>query len=298
MRSATKVEQLINSYSPGLFENIKKNIEESERKFDGDNKSSYLWEHTEHVTSIAYSIAVKENVDPLPVIITSLFHDSGKFIQGEYHKEDKPEEEESIIIAEEILNKFFIEDKMIKTVTGSLRSLYNEKIEKNVISKIIHDADFLSKSGPLGIAVYFTKSVLRKKNIVEWLTGSASKELTYANYLPANMYTAGGKEYAESDKIYTVRFFENLFNDLKKKGIEDFIIKNFKIFNRKCNKEINLSLAYTKECGKCGGEFNINFLTEEGLKCEKLKADVTCISCNNSYSISFCLPEICRNPPE
>ncbi len=298
MRNNDNYRHLLDLVHPEIYNAIKKKIEESERKYDGDNKSSYLLEHTLHVTSIAVSIAEKENVELIPVIITSLFHDSGKFIRGEYHSQDIPEEEDSIIITKEILNKFKVEKKLIKTVTGSLRSLYNEKIEKNIISKIIHDADFLSKSGPLGIAVYFTKSVLRKKNIVEWLTGSASKELTYANYLPANMYTAGGKEYAESDKIYTIKFFKNLFNDLKKKGIENFIIKNFQIFNRKCNKEINLSLAYTKECGKCGGEFNIKFLTEEGLKCEKLKADVTCISCKNSYSISFCLPEICRNPPE
>ncbi|MEN8153998.1 MAG: hypothetical protein ABFR75_08230, partial [Acidobacteriota bacterium] len=142
------------------------------------------------------------------------------------------------------------------------------------------------------IAVYFTKSVLRKKNIINWLTESSSKEITYANYLPENMFTEAGKKLAENDKDYTVKFFRKLFTDLKRKGIKNFITKNFKVNYRKFNREINITLAYTEECDKCGGKLNINFLTEEGLKCEKLNADISCSNCENSYLISFCLPEI------
>ncbi|MEN8154706.1 MAG: HD domain-containing protein, partial [Acidobacteriota bacterium] len=200
-----KIRKLFEAYSPGLFEEIKRRIEKSEKDYDGNCGDSSLWEHTLHVTSIAISIAGEENVELIPVIITALFHDSGKFIGGEYHNLDIPEEEDSISIAEEILNKFMVEERLIRTVTGSLRSLYNEKAKKDKISNIIHDADFLSKSGPLGIAVYFTKSVLRKKNIINWLTESASKEITYANYLPENMFTEAGKKLAENDKDYTVK---------------------------------------------------------------------------------------------
>lgn len=276
-----------------MVDEIREKIENAEKEFDGNGGESYLWEHTLMVSSIAGIISKKEQTDPEPVILSALFHDSGKFVKGNYHSNDIPEEEDSIKVAKEIMDKFDIDKNLIEKVVNSLRSLYFEGSDRNSITDIVHDADFLSKSGPIGISVYFIKSVLRRKNLINWLSVSASKEITYAYHLSSNMRTQSGKTIAVENGKKTIGFFKELFSDLKVKGVAEFKIKRKNIYLEKSKKGIPVFIAHPPVCPECGEKLIKNFVIEEGIKCKKFRTDIICKNCRHKNEISFCLPEIC-----
>ena len=89
--------QAIESRFPGLIEKVRTVIQDSENALEGNEEGSesFLWEHTMHVTSIAYRLAQEEGIDPYIPIVAALFHDIGKFTGGRYHRDETIEEEES-----------------------------------------------------------------------------------------------------------------------------------------------------------------------------------------------------------
>ena len=182
---------------PGLIEKVRQSIESSEREYEGKRAGKdggFLWEHTVHVASLAHDLAVSEGLDPVLPAVAALFHDAGKFRGGEYHKGDRPEEEDAAALAEAVLAEEGARASDIARVGSALRALYDEKARRNVLADVVHDADFLSKFGYLGVAGFFLKAALRGKNLVAAVTSSLSKELTYANALPRNMRTAAGRK--------------------------------------------------------------------------------------------------------
>ena len=60
-------ESMIESRFPGLIADVRKIIQESENAYEGSDglSESHLWEHTVHVTSIAFRLACAERLDPL-----------------------------------------------------------------------------------------------------------------------------------------------------------------------------------------------------------------------------------------
>ncbi len=286
---------MINKRYPGLVEKIREKIENAEKEFDGDGGESYLWEHTLMVSSVAGIISKKEQIDPVPVILSAFFHDSGKFVKGNYHSNDIPEEEDSIKVAKEIMEKFDIDKTLIEKVVNSLKSLYFEGSVRNLIADIIHDADFLSKSGPVGIPVYFSKGVLRRKSLINWLIDTASKEITYNFHLEPNMRTSKGKEIASSNSKFTLNFFNTLFSDLKTKEIAHFKILTEDVRTEKYPNGIEIKLAIPETCPECSSSLELKKKQEKGIKCEKMLAAINCKSCSYSKEIFFCIPEITRN---
>jgi len=81
--------KVIETRFPGLVDSIRDTIQESEIEYEGSDNGaeSFLWEHTLHVASIADRLAIAEGIDPLIPVIAALFHDAGKFIEGEYHSD-------------------------------------------------------------------------------------------------------------------------------------------------------------------------------------------------------------------
>ncbi len=292
---ANRINNIISEEFPGLFNQIKKKIEEAERTIENKAADSHLWEHTINVASIALMIAEKEKTDRITVALAALFHDSGKFSGGNYHIDEIPEELISAGIAKTLMDEYKVPDKIAETVLNSLNSLYIEESIKNKISDIIHDADFLSKSGPLGIGEFFIKGALRGENLINRIINSATKELTYSENMTANMRTGSGKIMSGKDRAFTRKFFRVLFADLKKKGITDLVISERGVETKKCKKKIKIVTVSERACGGCGGkpEFDTSF--EKGIKCEKLTLTLFCSGCKKKIrETSFCLPEICR----
>jgi len=286
---------MMESRVPGLMGKIRKVIQDSEAAYEGSDSGSqsFLWEHTLQVASIAIQLAQKDNLDPLIPVVAALFHDAGKFSGGKYHSKEMIEEEESARIAEQLLRQSNMKSADIRKVLAGLRALYNEKSRKNAVAAILHDADFLSKFGALGIAGFFTKSVLRGRTLRSAVLGYLSKELTYAACLPLNMHTAAGRKLAAKKSADSIRFFRSLLAELRDAQLSDLRIQHMRILNPSSrNRFIEIQFVVSPACPECGSRWEMAWATEKGVKCRKLNIDWVCAHCGERLETSFCLPEI------
>jgi HD superfamily phosphodiesterase len=279
---------------PGLIDKLREVIQESENKHEGAGRSeSFLWEHTLHAASIAYQLARAENLDPLIPVVAALFHDAGKFAGGKYHSDDTIEEEESARIAADLLRQSGMRKSDIRRVLAGLRALYNEKARKNAIAAILHDADFLSKFGALGVAGFFIKSALRRRTLRSTVLGYLSKELTYASCLPLNMHTSAGRKLAAKKSIDSLKFFRSLLAELREARIANLRIRPLRIPNPAAKgQSLMVQLVVSPTCSKCGSKWDLVWTTDKGVKCRKLNVDWDCTHCGQKLETSFCLPEI------
>ncbi|MBN2321659.1 MAG: HD domain-containing protein [Acidobacteria bacterium] len=287
--------QAIESRFPGLIEKVRAVILDSENALEGHDggSESFLWEHTMHVTSIAYRLAQEEGLDPHIPIVAALFHDIGKFTGGRYHRDEIIEEEESAQIAERLLPEFGMKKGELRKVLSGLRALYNEKIRKNPVAAILHDADFLSKFGALGVASFFTKSTLRRRPLRASVFGYLSKELTYAACLPLNMHTAAGCKLAAKKATDSLKFFRALLTELREAHIADLRIRNIRIPHPNYrNRSLEIRYVLPPACPECGGRWDMAWGTEKDVKCTKLNIEWNCRQCAERLETSFCLPEI------
>jgi HD superfamily phosphodiesterase len=285
---------MIESRFPGLIDEIHKIIQESENKHEGGGSAdSFLWEHTIHAASIAQQLAEAEGVDPLIPVIAALFHDAGKFAGGLYHADDVAEEEESARIAKRLLDSFGMKSSETRKVLSGLKALYNEKARKNTVAAILHDADFLSKFGALGVAGFFIKSALRRRTLRSTVLGYLSKELTYASCLPLNMQTAAGRKMAARKASDSLKFFRALLVELREARIANLKIRQILVPHPASNDRIlKIQLVISPACPKCTGRWNVSWAIEKGVKCRKLNIDSSCSHCSERFETSFCLPEI------
>jgi uncharacterized protein len=285
----------IESRFPGLMAKVCEICRDSENAFEGGKgrAESFLWEHTMHVASIAKRLAEAQGLDPLLPVVAALFHDAGKFSEGKYHSDGTIEEEESARIARAMLRQFGMKAADIRTVISGLRALYNEKSRHNRIGAILHDSDFLSKFGALGIASFFTKSTLRGRTLRSAVLGYLSKELTYAACLPLNMHTEAGKKLAVQKARDSERFFRSLLAELKESHLSNLTIRRFRVPRPASrNQFLTVRLVVSPACPECGGDWSMAWATDKGVKCQKLNVDFKCPHCGKQLETSFCLPEI------
>jgi HD superfamily phosphodiesterase len=285
----------LTALSPGLVERIRRTIEEAEKKFSRkkEAKGGFLWEHTVLVAEQSFRLAKTEKEDPDLAALTALFHDSGKFAGGRYHADDKPEEEESARLARRTLEESGLKMAAIGHVVRALRSLYSSAARSNRIADIVHDADFLSKSGYLGVANFFVKSTLRGRNLESAAMDYLSRELTYAAVLPENMRTAAARRLAIKKSADTLRFYRAYLAELKEAHGLDFRVRTVEVPRPGGRRRrARVSLVLPVSCGACGGKWESDLRTETGLKCEKLEAALHCGGCGDKRVISFCLPEM------
>ncbi len=286
---------VIESRFPGLIDRIREIIQESESKHKGGRRSSesFLWEHTMHATSIAYQLALAEHLNPLIPVTAALFHDAGKFSGGRIHSEDTAEEEESARIAGNLLRQYGMKSNEIRQVLSGLRALFSEKARKNKTAAILHDADFLSKFGALGVAGFFIKSALRRRTLRSAILGYLSKELTYASCLPLNMHTAAGRKLAAKKAADSLKFFRALLSELRDSHIADLRIRQVRIPHPDMGDQVlKVQLVVSPDCQKCGSGWNMGWTIDKGIKCRKLTIEWTCSRCGERLETSFCLPEI------
>lgn len=286
---------------PGLIGKAKETIEASEREYEGKRAGDgggFLWEHTVHVASLAHELALAEGLDPVLPDVAALFHDAGKFSGGEYHKGDRPEEEGAAALAASALEGEGARASDIAKVRNALRALYDEKTRRNAVAAVVHDADFLSKFGYLGVAGFFLKSALRGKNLVAAVMSSLSKELTYAACLPRNMRTRAGERAAVVKSRDSLRFFRGLLRELGETRGAHFRIRKAAVVlpgrRGKPGGTVEALLVVPGSCEACGKQWRYDLSVIRGVKCRTLEARLRCVGCGRDYTISFCLPELAR----
>ena len=289
---------------PGLVDRVRRLIEESERVYNGgarDGGSSFLWEHTVHVASLARRIALAEKRDPLPSVLVALFHDAGKFRGGRYHADKKPEEEASADVARKALREFAAPAGLIKDIVSGLKALYSEKRSAHPLAAVVHDADCLAKSGTLGVAHFFVKSTLRGRTLRDAVMNTLSKELTYAAVLPLNMRTAAGRALARTKSRDSLRFFDRFLGELNEAAPPGFRVATLRIrgtrdqipaSSRVSPEFVKVRLVVPVACGRCGGSWRYEHSIAAGVKCRELRVLVRCRRCDSRSEISFCLPEL------
>jgi len=242
---------------------------------------------------LALKICRLENRDPLLPVVAGLVHDIGKFEGGQYHKNSTPEETTTAGIAKEILTSFDLNKPEVDLIVSGLLALYDEDKQNNFIADIVHDADFLSKTGYLGVANFFIKSAKRGLNLYASLSRNLSKELTYASVLPKNMRTSGGKKLAEKKSQDLRLFFNGLLQELRESDIAKFEVREEILpCPQGTGEDIKFILVLPESCPTCSEEMNPEYSFVQGIKCTELAVLLSCVNCPTTIPMSFCLPEI------
>lgn len=283
----------LEQHHPGLTALARRAVTHREKGEDGaPGTDSFLWEHTLHTAALAYKISRTEGLDPRLPVIAALFHDAGKF-ENEAVLMDIPEERIAAETAVQVLTEQNLEKKDITRVAEAIQTLYRDGRPANPITDVIHDADFLSKSGHLGVAAFFIKNTLRGRDIKRSICEHLSKELTYAASLEGNMRTGSGKQIAAGKSQALLDFYTGLLAELAEYGIGSFEIEELAFpCPRSPDKKASIRIVLPSGCAACRGRIIPSFSTREGIKCLKLIARMECRDCGSAYEIAFCLPEM------
>ena len=293
------VRNVLKARFPGLHTAIERMLVDSEERYNRQTKqapSEFLLEHTRRTAAIAHRISGMEGVDSFLPVLVALFHDAGKFHEGEYHKDDIPEEEHAAVLAEKMLSEFGVEQRDVVAVIEALRALYNDKLPCVGACRIVQDADRLDKLGTLGIAAFFTKAALRSRGLIEALAQNGSRELTYALAAPRSMFTATGKKLAGEHATKTVGFFDALLDDLANWGIASFerrtivLKEDFLTRDGASIETMDVTIVMPRVCPDCDASLGLSHIRGRGVKCEKLTARFACSGCGYARETSFCLP--------
>ena len=219
------VQNMLEARFPGLYARIGNTLVAAEARYNQQSSQApteFLAEHAQRTAAIAYQISKMEGVDPFLPALVALFHDAGKFHEGEYHKDDVAEEEHAAVLAAAMLAECRMEDGDIAAVLTALRALYDDRLPCADPCRIVQDADRLDKLGALGIGAFFTKAALRGRGLIDALALTLSRELTYARAAPRSMFTQTGKKLAAERAAKTIAFFDDLLHDLEAWGIAVF----------------------------------------------------------------------------
>lgn len=284
---------------PGLHAAIETTLVETEARYNRQSSqapSEFLLEHTRRTAAIARRIAALEGVDPFLPTLVALYHDAGKFHDGEYHQDGVPEEEHAALLAGKMLDGFGLGPGDIASVQQALRALYDARLPCIGPCRIVQDADRLDKLGPLGVGAFFTKAALRGRGLVDALLQALSRELTYARAAPRSMFTATGRRLAGEQAPKTIAFFEQLLEQLESWGIASFELRSivlnedFRTRDGALVHEMEVTIAMLRACPDCGAPLALAHRREQGVKCDRFVARFSCGRCDYANETSLCLP--------
>lgn len=291
--------KLLESRYPGLHARIEQTLVECEARYNRQTQqapSQFLLEHTQHTAAIAHELAAREGVDPFVPVLVALFHDAGKFHDGQYHQDKVPEEEHAATLAGAMLAEFGLERADVEAVLRALRALYDDRLPCVPASRIVQDADRLDKLGALGVGAFFTKATLRGRGLVDALVHTLGRELTYALAAPRSMFTESGKILAREQSAKTIAFFDDLLDDLENCGIAAFerrileLEGDFRTRDGAGVKQMQVTVVTPRACPDCEASIGLTHRLERGVKCETLRARFACRACDWARDVSFCLP--------
>lgn len=294
-----EVRKLLESRCPGVHARIEQALLDCEAAFNrakGLPASEFLLDHSRQTAAIARTLAVREGVDAFLPVLVALFHDAGKFHDGAYHADELPEEEHAARLAEPMLAEHGLARADIGAVTTALRALYDDRLAPSPVGRIVQDADRLDKLGALGVGAFFTKAALRGRGLVDAIASSASRELTYAAAAPRSMLTEAGRAWAGRWAAASLAYFDSLLTDLEESGVAAFERRTLTVQGDFRNRDgvpvaaMDVTLVTPRECPRCGAPLALDHRRERGVKCEMLKARMTCRACGDTREIGFCLP--------
>jgi len=294
-----EVSNILESRYPGLYANIEKMLVGAEAQFNNQTSqapSEFLLDHTRRTAAIAHKLSKMEGVDSFLPILVALYHDAGKFHEGEYHRDGVPEEEHAALLAGTMLTAFGVDRVEIETVLKALRALYDDRVPCIGPCRIVQDADRLDKLGALGVGAFFTKAALRGRGLVDALVQTLSRELTYARAAPRSMFTEAGKKLAGEHAVKTISFFKNLLDQLESWGIASFELheivleEDYRYRDGAVLSGMEVVIAMLRSCPDCEGPLAFTHFRKQDIKCERFIARFKCMRCSYANETSLCLP--------
>jgi molybdopterin-guanine dinucleotide biosynthesis protein A/HD superfamily phosphodiesterase len=280
-------EEALQSLVPEVLEEIRRTLIEQETAYQrpsDEQTFSSLWAHSSRVGRIAQRIAEAEGLDPEPSLLAGLLHDTGKFVDGNYHEDDIPEEEKAVEFVERILSGT-VYAKWIPVITQAILTMYLEPEVTSDIGRVVYDADCLDKLGCLGVAQFFAKNTLRRRFMDEDLIVRASIELTYSHHAPDTLKTETGRSLALSRKGRTRRFYLDLLEEWTQLGLGAFQLREEDIAGISC-------LLVVPVACSCGGRLKLDSDIQDAIKCRSLVMKYACEACGLERDYSFCLPNV------
>jgi uncharacterized protein len=214
-----------------------------------------------------------------------MFHDAGKFSEGRYHHDERPEEEGSVECLRELGAEHGLDSQLVDEVAEAILQLYRDDPEPSPLAAVLFDADNLDKLGPLGVANYFTKIGLRGRGISKSSILRLTVELTYARHAPRCLATETGRRLAQPRAAATIRYIKDLIDSLRDDGLYDFHVEEVDFDG------LTLDVVTPATC-ECGGRLERKVWEVPGLKCTEIHLKHTCAECESEKALRFCRPRL------
>jgi Zn ribbon nucleic-acid-binding protein len=107
------------------------------------------------------------------------------------------------------------------------------------------------------------------------------------------MHTAAGRKLASQKAKDSIKFFRSLLTELRDARIADLEIRQLRVPAPAPKKRpLTIQLVASRLCPECESDWEMAWMTEKGIKCNKLIVDWSCVNCGERIETSFCLPEI------
>ncbi len=250
-----------------------------------DRETDSLGDHLDRVSRLAERLGRAEGVDPVASNLAGLFHDAGKFSDGQYHDDERPEEEGSVKCLRELGEKHGLDPGIMEQVAEAILQLYRDDPDLSPLARVLFDADNLDKLGPLGVANGFVKVGLRGGGVSPSSLYRLTVELTYARHASRCMATESGRRLAEIRAPATIRFIKDLLSSLRDDGLYDFHVEEV-VFDG-----LTLDVVAPASC-QCGGKLDRSIWGVSGIKCSEIHLGHTCADCEMSQELRFCKPRL------
>lgn len=186
------------------------------------NDPAHDFSHIARVCNNAKKIAKHEKADINLVVAAALLHDIVQYPKS--NPKSKTSSLESAMVAKKILPQFGFTRKQTKIVSDAIadHSYSRNKTPKNMVGKILQDADRLDAIGAIGIARAFTVGGAEKRSIYNvkdpfcvkripndqlWTTDHFYRKLLL---LQKKMHTNYAKQVAKSRTKFIKRFLDQL----------------------------------------------------------------------------------------
>jgi len=124
------------------------------------------WPHVKRVQRLSMQLLKSiKKADSDVVEAAALLHDVGKYIEKNNNGVDHGKV--SAEMAEKFLNSVKFDAKKTTEVCHAIRVHTHGEEPRSIEAKILHDADFLDKTGAVGVATLFIKACLTNATIEE-----------------------------------------------------------------------------------------------------------------------------------
>jgi uncharacterized protein len=265
---------------------LQERVRREEKQYGrGDAPTDSLWDHLVRVSRLAERLGRAEGVDPVACRLAGLFHDAGKFSQGRYHEDERPEEERSVECLRELGGRHGLDSRLFEQVAEAILQLYRDDPEPSPLAGVLFDADNLDKLGPLGVASYFTKLGLRGRGVSRRSLHHLTVELTYARHAPQCMFTESGRQLARVRAPATISFIHDLLHALRDDGLYDFHVEEVRF------EGLTIDVVTPASC-PCGGRLERTIWKVPGIKCSEIHVRHACAACGESQELRFCEPRL------